>query len=77
MKAIVIERPGGPDVLKPEERPVPVNGPADVLIRVKAAGINRPDLFQRKGNYPAPAGVVPDIPGLEVAGVVEACSRRN
>jgi len=76
MKAIVIERPGGPEVLKPEERPVPVYGPTDVLIRVKAAGVNRPDLFQRKGNYPAPTGVVPDIPGLEVAGVVEACGSR-
>lgn len=76
MKAIVIERPGGPEVLKAEERPVPAYGPTDVLIRVKAAGVNRPDLFQRKGNYPAPAGVVPDIPGLEVAGVVEACGSR-
>ena len=76
MKAIIIERPGGPEVLKLVERPVPAHGPADVLIRVKAAGVNRPDLFQRKGNYPAPAGVVADVPGLEVAGVITACGTR-
>ncbi len=76
MKAIIIERPGGPEVLKSVERPEPSYGPADVLIRVEAAGVNRPDLFQRKGNYPAPAGVVADIPGLEVAGIIAACGSR-
>lgn len=72
MKAIVITTPGGPEVLKMEERPRPTPGPGEVLVRVKAAGVNRPDLIQRAGKYPAPPGVPSDIPGLEVAGVVEA-----
>ncbi|MGN0022380.1 MAG: alcohol dehydrogenase catalytic domain-containing protein, partial [Sphingobacterium hotanense] len=72
MKAIVITEFGGPEVLKIEERPDPIPQAHEVLIRVKAAGINRPDVFQRKGNYPAPEGVAADIPGLEVSGVVEA-----
>lgn len=72
MKAVVISSFGDPEVLKTEERPVPAVGDHEVLIRVKAAGINRPDVFQRKGNYPAPAGVVADIPGLEISGVIEA-----
>lgn len=72
MKAIVITEFGGPEVLKIEERPDPIPQEHEVLIRVKAAGINRPDVFQRKGNYPAPEGVAADIPGLEVSGVVEA-----
>lgn len=70
MKAVVITKPGGPEVLQVQERPVPSIGEGEVLVAVKAAGINRPDIFQRKGNYPAPAGVVPDIPGLEVSGVI-------
>ena len=72
MKAIVITSFGGPEVLKVQERPDPIPQKHELLIRVKAAGINRPDVFQRKGNYPAPEGVAADIPGLEVSGVVEA-----
>jgi len=59
-------------VLKLEDRAIPRISSTEVLIEVKAAGINRPDVFQRKGNYPAPEGVVSDIPGLEVAGIVSA-----
>lgn len=70
MKAIVITQPGGPEVLKLEERPVPSLQPGEVLIKVEAAGVNRPDTTQRKGNYPPPAWAPQDIPGLEVAGVV-------
>lgn len=70
MKAVVITQVGGPEVLRVEERPTPVLRDNEVLIEVRAAGVNRPDIFQRKGNYPAPAGVVADIPGLEVAGVI-------
>jgi NADPH2:quinone reductase len=72
MKAIVISKPGPPEVLTVEERPIPTVGSEEVLIRVHAAGINRPDVAQRKGNYPAPPGASPDIPGLEVAGIIEA-----
>jgi putative PIG3 family NAD(P)H quinone oxidoreductase len=72
MIAIVIARPGGPDVLRPVDLPVPAPGPREVLIRVAAAGVNRPDLMQREGKYPPPPGAT-DIPGLEVAGVIEAC----
>lgn len=71
MTAIGIRTPGGPEVLAPEERPVPQPGPTEVLVRVKAAGVNRPDVMQRKGHYPPPAGA-PDIPGLEIAGDVIA-----
>jgi len=73
MNAIVITDYGGPECLTLAERPVPIPADNEVLITVYAAGINRPDVFQRKGRYPAPAGIVPDIPGLEVAGVVEMC----
>ena len=73
MQAIVITQPGGPDVLKILEKPIPSPASNEVLIRVKAAGVNRPDVFQRKGGYPPPAGVPADIPGLEVAGIVETC----
>jgi len=71
MKAVEISKPGGPEVLKPVERPVPVPGQGEVLIKVVAAGVNGPDLMQRKGLYPAPPGAS-DLPGLEVAGVVVA-----
>ncbi|MEX8549391.1 MAG: NAD(P)H-quinone oxidoreductase [Mucilaginibacter sp.] len=71
MKAIVITNPGGPEVLKLQERDTPQPKPNEVLIRVKAAGVNRPDVFQRKGNYPPPANAPQDIPGLEVAGIIE------
>jgi NADPH2:quinone reductase len=70
MKAIVITQPGGPEVLQLTDRPKPVIANDEVLIKVIAAGINRPDVFQRKGNYPPPAGAPADIPGLEVAGTV-------
>jgi len=71
MKAVVITKPGAPDVLEIQERPVPEINSDEVLIRVYAAGVNRPDVFQRKGNYPAPPGAPQDIPGLEIAGVIE------
>lgn len=71
MKAIVISRPGAPEVLQVQEKDKPVPEANDVLIRIKAAGVNRPDIFQRKGNYPAPPGAPQDIPGLEVSGVIE------
>ncbi|WP_323000206.1 NAD(P)H-quinone oxidoreductase [Castellaniella sp.] len=67
MQAIEITAPGGPEVLELVERPTPVPGPGEVLIQVGAAGINRPDVFQRQGSYPPPAGAS-DLPGLEVAG---------
>ena len=67
MTAIGIKTPGGPEVLVPEERPVPSPGPTEVLVKVRAAGVNRPDVMQRKGHYPPPPGA-PDIPGLEIAG---------
>src|SRR2546427_527794 len=70
MIAIGIREPGGPDVLTVVERPVPSIGAADVLIKVAAAGVNRPDVMQRQGRYPPPPGV-PDIPGLEIAGTIE------
>ncbi|SFC67601.1 putative NAD(P)H quinone oxidoreductase, PIG3 family [Parapedobacter composti] len=73
MNAAVITAYGAPEHLLVQQRPVPVPAAHEVLIQVRAAGINRPDIFQRKGKYPAPPGVVQDIPGLEVAGVVEAC----
>ncbi|HVT37769.1 MAG TPA: NAD(P)H-quinone oxidoreductase [Gemmatimonadaceae bacterium] len=71
MRAVEISQPGGPEVLRLVERPVPVGGPREVLVRVAAAGVNRPDISQRKGTYPAPPGAS-DIPGLEIAGVVDA-----
>jgi putative PIG3 family NAD(P)H quinone oxidoreductase len=73
MKAIIITQPGPPSVLKLQDRPVPPVGSGDVRIKIRAAGLNRPDVAQRKGNYPAPEGASPDIPGLEVSGIVEAC----
>nr|WP_295931288.1 NAD(P)H-quinone oxidoreductase [uncultured Dyadobacter sp.] len=71
MKAIVIIRPGPPEVLQPAEREMPEPTGREVLIKVYAAGVNRPDVFQRKGNYPPPPGAPQDIPGLEVAGIIE------
>jgi putative PIG3 family NAD(P)H quinone oxidoreductase len=71
MTAIAIKAPGGPEVLVPEERPVPTPAATEVLVRVRAAGVNRPDVMQRKGQYPPPPGA-PDIPGLEIAGEVVA-----
>jgi putative PIG3 family NAD(P)H quinone oxidoreductase len=71
MTAIVIRAPGGPEELVPEQRPVPQPGEGEVLIKVAAAGVNRPDVMQRKGLYPPPKGAT-DIPGLEIAGEVVA-----
>ncbi|HMN55546.1 MAG TPA: alcohol dehydrogenase catalytic domain-containing protein, partial [Sphingopyxis sp.] len=71
MTAIAIREPGGPEVLVPETRPVPRPGPGELLIRVAAAGVNRPDVLQRMGFYPPPPGAS-DLPGLEVAGTVVA-----
>jgi NADPH2:quinone reductase len=71
MTAIAISAPGGPNVLVPEERPVPQPGEAELLVKVAAAGVNRPDVMQRMGQYPPPKGVT-DIPGLELAGEVVA-----
>jgi NADPH:quinone reductase len=69
MIAIEIREPGGPEVLVPVERPTPVPAAGEVLIKVAAAGVNRPDVFQRLGRYPPPPGVT-DIPGLEVSGTI-------
>ncbi len=71
MQAIDPDAPGGPEVLRLVERPVPRPGEGEVLIRVHAAGVNRPDVLQRKGGYPPPPGA-PSIPGLEVAGEIVA-----
>ena len=72
MTAIAIRAPGGPDMLVPEQRPVPAPGAGEILVKVAAAGVNRPDVMQRMGLYPPPKGA-PDIPGLEIAGTVAAC----
>ena len=69
MKTVEISAFGAPDVLRLAERPAPTAGAAEVLIRVQASGVNRPDVLQRTGNYPVPPGAS-DIPGLEVAGVI-------
>ena len=71
MTCIEISEPGGPEVLKPATRPTAAPGPGEVLIKVAAAGINGPDLYQRRGLYPAPPGVT-DIPGLEISGTIVA-----
>jgi len=72
MTAIAIRAPGGPEMLVPEERQVPAPGVGEILVKVAAAGVNRPDVMQRMGLYPPPKGA-PDIPGLEIAGTVAAC----
>jgi NADPH2:quinone reductase len=71
MRAVEIARPGGPEVLLPTRRPVPVPGPGEILLAVHAAGVNRPDVAQREGRYPPPPGAS-DLPGLEVSGTVAA-----
>lgn len=71
MTAVAIREPGGPLVLKPETRRLPAPGDGDILIRVKAAGVNRPDVLQRQGAYPPPPGAS-DLPGLEVSGEIAA-----
>src|SRR5687767_15873714 len=71
MRCIEISTPGPPEVLRVVERPDPVPAAGEVLIKVAAAGVNRPDVLQRRGRYPPPPGAS-DIPGLEIAGIVEA-----
>jgi NADPH2:quinone reductase len=71
MTVIGISKPGGPEVLLPEQRAVPAPGPGEILIKVAAAGVNRPDVAQRSGSYPPPPGAS-DLPGLEVSGEVVA-----
>ena len=71
MTAIGIKTPGGPEVLVPETRPVPMPGKGEILVKVAAAGVNRPDILQRKGGYPPPKGAS-DIPGLEISGEIVA-----
>ena len=71
LKAVVITKPGAPEVLQLQDRIVPEPAPGEVLVKVFAAGVNRPDVAQRKGHYPPPPGASLDIPGLEISGVVE------
>jgi putative PIG3 family NAD(P)H quinone oxidoreductase len=73
MRAVAFTGAGGNEVVRLEERPDPAPGTQDVLVRARFAGLNPADLVQRAGHYPAPPGSPPDVPGLEVAGVVEAC----
>lgn len=70
MKAVIITQPGAPEVLQLAERPKPEIQAGEILVKVAAAGVNRPDVAQRKGHYPPPAGASQDIPGLEIAGVI-------
>ena len=72
MKAIVITKPGGPEVLELRETPAPRAAAGEILVKVRAAGINRADILQRMGQYPAPPGAPADIPGMEYAGEVAA-----
>lgn len=69
MRVVEISQPGGPEVLRIANRPIPVPGTGEALLRVEAAGVNRPDVMQRKGSYPPPPGAS-DIPGLEIAGTI-------
>lgn len=69
MRCVEIEKPGGPEVLRPTTRPVPLPGVGEVLVKVAGAGVNGPDLYQRRGFYPAPPGAS-DLPGLEIAGEI-------
>ena len=75
MKAVIITRPGGPEVLELREAEAPRAGPNEVLVRVRASALNRADLLQRQGRYPAPPGFSADIPGIEFAGEVAATGR--
>jgi NADPH2:quinone reductase len=75
MRAVEITQPGGPEVLKPADRPKPVPKENEILVKVAAAGVNRPDVLQRMGNYPVPPGAS-DIPGLEVAGEIVGSGER-
>ena len=71
MTVVAISKPGGPEVLVPEQRSLPVPGAGELLVKVMAAGVNRPDVAQRSGSYPPPPGAS-DLPGLEIAGEVVA-----
>src|SRR5499433_2146742 len=71
MTVVAISKPGGPEVLIPEQRALPTPGPGEILVKVHAAGVNRPDVAQRSGSYPPPPGAS-DLPGLEIAGEVVA-----
>ncbi len=81
MRVIEITRPGGPEVLRLAERPLPEPGRGELRVRVTVSGVNRADLLQRRGRYPAPPGVPPDVPGLEFSGEVdrvgEGCRLRS
>ena len=72
MKAVIITRPGGPEVLEVQERPKPEPGVGQIRVRVRASALNRADLMQREGHYPVPPGVPADMPGMEYAGDVDA-----
>jgi NADPH:quinone reductase len=72
MRAISITKPGGPDTLVLVDKPTPEPSRGEVRVRIRATAVNRADLLQRMGRYPAPADAPPDIPGLEIAGEVEA-----
>jgi NADPH2:quinone reductase len=72
MRAVEVSKPGGPEVLLSVERPLPSPKPSEILVKVAAAGVNRPDVLQRTGNYPVPPDAS-DLPGLEIAGEVVAC----
>ncbi|WP_440995697.1 NAD(P)H-quinone oxidoreductase [Arhodomonas sp. SL1] len=72
MRVWQITEPGGPEVLRLDERPDPVPGPGQLVVRVRATGVNRADTIQRMGHYPAPPGAVADVPGLEYVGEVES-----
>src|SRR5215212_8111432 len=72
MRAVEIAKPGGPEELKPVQRPVPQPKAGEILVKVAAAGVNRPDVLQRKGLYAVPPDAS-DLPGLEVAGEVVSC----
>ncbi len=74
MTVIAVREPGGPDVLVAQTRPTPAPGPGEVLVKVAAAGVNRPDVMQRQGLYPPPPGAS-EIPGLEIAGEVVALGK--
>jgi NADPH2:quinone reductase len=71
MTVIAIRAPGGPEMLVPQERSVPAPGAGEILVKVVASGVNRPDVRQRQGSYPPPKGAT-DVPGLEIAGEVAA-----
>ena len=72
MKAVIITRPGGTEVLELQDRPLPEPGASEIRVRVRASALNRADILQRQGNYPVPPGAPADIAGIEYAGEVDA-----